>query len=143
RQRFAGEPEHVINYLFFLAEQVRDLMADFGFRRLDEMIGRSDLLEMLPSVEHWKTRGLNFSALLYNPQVPGRIGRRSLVAQDHGLEDCLDHVIISRAESAMAGKGRVTVEMPVRNSDRAVGAMLSGVIARRFGAEGLADDSIH
>src|SRR6185437_3727978 len=91
RKKFQGKPENVINFFFYIAEEVRELMATLGFRTRDEMIGRVDRLEMREALEHWKARGLDFSAILYNPQVPKRVGRRCQIAQDHGLEHALDY----------------------------------------------------
>jgi glutamate synthase (NADPH) large chain len=143
RKKFAGKPEDVINYFFFIAEQVRAIMAQLGFRRFNEMIGRADMLEMRPAVEHWKARGLDFSELLYNPQVPSRVGRRCLIAQDHGLEAGLDHKLIEYAQPALEHRTPVERELPIRNVNRTVGAMLSGEIARRYGSQGLDPGTIH
>ena len=137
RAKFSGKPENVVNYFFFVAEQVREIMAKLGFRRMDEMIGRSDKLEMRPGVEHWKARGLDYSALLHHPQVPAAVGKRCLIAQDHGLEAALDFKMIDHAKPALDDKTPVEFVLPIRNVDRTVGAMLSGEIARKYGAEGL------
>jgi glutamate synthase domain-containing protein 3 len=137
RAKFAGKPENVINYFFFVAEQVREIMAKLGFRRMDEMIGRSDKLEMRPGVEHWKARGLDYSSLLHHPQVPASVGKRCMIAQDHGLEAALDFKMIDHAKPALEDKTPVEFVLPIRNVDRTVGAMLSGEIARKYGAEGL------
>ena len=142
RQKFEGTPENVINFFFFIAEEVRNLMAQLGFRKLDEMIGRVDMIEMRPAVEHWKARGLNFSSILHNPQVPGRIGRRCTMAQDHGLEDSLDNELMKQAKSALDFGEKVEFSAQVRNVHRAVGTMMSGRIARKYGSEGLPDDTI-
>ncbi len=142
RKKFQGQPEHVINFFFFVAEQVRELMAGMGFRKMDEMIGRVDLIEMQPPVEHWKARGLDFSSMLFNPQAPGRVGRRQLIAQDHGLEEALDYGLIEQARQAIESGKPVVLESAIRNTDRAVGTMLSGEIARKHGAEGLKEDTI-
>ncbi len=143
RKKFAGAPEHVINFFFFVAEEVRQLMAKMGFRTMNEMIGRVDKLEMKPAIEHWKARGLDFSSILYNPEVPGRIGRRCTISQDHGLQDALDHKLIDLAKDAIENGTPADFKMPIRNVHRTVGAMLSGEIARRHGSKGLPDDSIH
>jgi glutamate synthase domain-containing protein 2/glutamate synthase domain-containing protein 3 len=142
RMKFQGEPEHVINYFFFIAEQVRQWMAKLGFRRMDEMIGQVDRIEMRPAVEHWKARGLDFSQVLSNPQVPGRVGRRCLHTQDHGLEQALDAKIIEHARPAIDRREAVEFKMPIRNVDRTVGAMLSGDIARKHGSAGLPANTI-
>ncbi|MBV8829021.1 MAG: glutamate synthase large subunit [Acidobacteriaceae bacterium] len=142
RKKFAGTPENVINFFFFIAEQVREWMSELGFRTMDEMIGRVDMIEMQAAVEHWKASGLDFSSMLNYPQVPGRVGRRCLIPQDHGLEDALDHRILSRARNAIETEEPVEIGLSVRNVHRAVGAMLSGEVARRRGSRGLPDDTI-
>ncbi|HET9698864.1 MAG TPA: glutamate synthase large subunit, partial [Terriglobales bacterium] len=142
RQRFQGEPEHVINFFFYLAEQVREYMAQMGFRRFDEMIGRVDMLEARPAAEHWKAAGLDFSAILYAPPMPQRVGRRCTKAQEHGLEQALDHQLIQSCRAAIDGGVPVALSLPIRNVHRSVGTMLSGEVARRHGASGLADDTI-
>jgi glutamate synthase domain-containing protein 2/glutamate synthase domain-containing protein 1/glutamate synthase domain-containing protein 3 len=143
RQKFQGQPEHVIKYFFFVAEHVRELMAQMGFRTMDEMIGRSDMLEARPAVEHWKARGLDFSAILYRPEMPQRVGRRCVQAQDHGLHQALDHQLIAIAQPALEQKSLVKQELEIRNVHRTVGTMLSGEVARRYGSAGLPDDTIH
>src|SRR5713101_7062117 len=130
RKHFQGQPEHVVNFFFFLAEQVRQYMADLGFRRMDEMIGRVDMLDVQPAVNHWKGRGLDLSAILYDPPVPARVARRCVQAQDHGLEQALETL------------APVEIKLPVRNIHRSVGTMLSGEIARCYGSAGLPDDTI-
>ncbi len=142
RAKFAGAPEHVINYFFFVAEQVRQWMARMGFRKMDEMIGRVDKLEMRNAGDHWKARGLDFSQILYNPQVPARVGRRSMIAQDHAIDKVLDRELIEIARPALEGLGTVKRALPIRNVHRSTGAMLSGEVARRFGSKGLDPDSI-
>ncbi len=142
RKKFAGTPERVINFFFFIAEQVREWMASLGFRTMNEMIGRVDMIEMRGAPEHWKARGLDFSSILYNPQVPARVGRRSMIAQDHGLNEALDHSLKEQAKEAIENGTPVEFHMPIRNVHRAVGAMLSGEIARRHGSQGLPEDTI-
>ena len=142
RKKFEGQPEHVINFFFYVAEEVRSWMAKLGFRTLDEMIGRVDMLETQAAIDHWKARGLDFSAILYNPQVPGRVGRRCTISQDHGLQEALDNTLIERTKSSVEASERTELEMPIRNVHRTVGAMLSGDIARRYGAKGLPEDTI-
>jgi glutamate synthase domain-containing protein 3 len=142
RAKFSGAPEHVINFFFFIAEEVREIMARLGFSNMDEMIGRVDMLEMRQAVEHWKARGLDFSAILYNPVVPGRIGRRKLIAQDHGLHQAIDYTLIELATEALEQGTQIDIRLPIRNVHRTVGAMLSGKIARRYGSAGLPDDTI-
>jgi glutamate synthase domain-containing protein 3 len=142
RKQFKGQPEHVIQYFFFVAEQVRELMASMGFRTVEEMIGRVDMLEMKPAVEHWKARGLDYSAILYKPEVPARVARRCVQKQDHGLQQAIDHELIAASQDALEKRTPVQIEMPIRNVHRTVGAMLSGEVARRYGSEGLPDDTI-
>jgi glutamate synthase domain-containing protein 2/glutamate synthase domain-containing protein 1/glutamate synthase domain-containing protein 3 len=143
RRKFAGQPEHVINFFFFVAEQLREIMARLGIRRMEEMIGRADKLEMRPGVEHWKARGLDYSELLFHPQAPSRVGRRCMMAQDHGLEQALDAKLIDHAKPALEGGEPVEIVLPIRNVHRTVGAMLSGEIARKYGAAGLEPGTIH
>jgi glutamate synthase domain-containing protein 2/glutamate synthase domain-containing protein 1/glutamate synthase domain-containing protein 3 len=142
RAKFQGTPENVINYFFFVAEELRRIMADMGFRTVDEMVGRVDRLEMKAAIEHWKARGLDLSSILYNPQVPGRVGRRCTIAQDHGLHQALDYKLIDHAKDALENRSPVEFKLPIRNVHRTVGAMLSGEIARRYGSAGLPDDTI-
>jgi glutamate synthase domain-containing protein 3 len=142
RKQFQGQPEHVINFFFFLADQVRQYMAELGFRSFDEMVGRVDMLDVAPAVDHWKARGLDLSAILYAPPVPSRVARRCVQAQDHGLEDALDYKLLKAARVAIDTLTPVEISLPVRNVHRTVGTMLSGEIARTYGSEGLPDDTI-
>ena len=142
RAKFAGQPEHVINFFFFIAEQVRRHMARMGFRTFDEMVGRVDMLEARKALEHWKAQGIDLSMLLYNPPTPGRIARRCVQPQDHGLEQALDYKLIDHAHDALEHGTPIEIRLPIRNVHRTVGAMLSGEIARRYGSAGLPDDTI-
>jgi glutamate synthase domain-containing protein 2/glutamate synthase domain-containing protein 3 len=142
RKKFQGTPENVINFFFYIAEEVRQWMSKLGFRNMDEMVGRVDKIEMRPAVDHWKARGLDFSSILYNPVVPRKVGRRCTIAQDHGLEQALDYKLIDHAKEALEQGTHVEFKMPIRNVHRTVGAMLSGEIARRYGSEGLPDNTI-
>jgi glutamate synthase domain-containing protein 2/glutamate synthase domain-containing protein 1/glutamate synthase domain-containing protein 3 len=142
RAKFQGTPENVINFFFFIAEEVRQWMSKLGFRTMDEMIGRVDRIEMRHALDHWKARGLDFSSILYNPQVPRRVGRRCTMAQDHGLAEALDYKLIDHAKDALEQGAPVDFQLPIRNVHRTVGAMLSGEIARRYGSAGLPDDTI-
>jgi glutamate synthase domain-containing protein 3 len=142
RKRFQGQPEHVVNFFFFLAEQVRKYMADLGFRRMDEMVGRVDMLDVQPAVDHWKARGLDLSAILHDPSMPSRVARHCVQAQDHGLEQALDHQLLAESQAALEALVPVEIKLPVRNVHRSVGTMLSGAIARRHGSAGLPDDTI-
>ncbi|HLT25545.1 MAG TPA: glutamate synthase-related protein, partial [Zeimonas sp.] len=143
RRRFAGKPEHVVNYFFFVAEEVREIMAQLGVRRFEELIGRTDLLDMRKGIAHWKARGLDFSRVFHQPAVPPETPRRQVEAQDHGLERALDHKLLELARPALERGEKVSFILPVRNVHRAVGTMLSGELARRHGHEGLPDDTIH
>jgi glutamate synthase (ferredoxin) len=142
RKRFQGQPEHVINFFFFLAEQVRQYMAEMGFRTVDEMVGRVDMLDAKEAVDHWKAKGLDFSAILYNPPVPSRVVRRCVHSQDHGLDQALDHRILGQVSAALETLTPIEVKFPVRNIHRTVGTMLSGEVARRYGSAGLPVDTI-
>ncbi|MGI8988006.1 MAG: glutamate synthase large subunit [Bryobacteraceae bacterium] len=142
RAKFTGEPEHVVNFFFFVAEQVRRIMAQLGFRTMDEMVGRVDMLETRVAAEHWKARGLDFSSILLNPTLPGRVARRCVQSQDHGLDQALDYKLIDHAREAIENRTPVEFKLPIRNVHRTVGAMLSGEIARRYGSAGLPDDTI-
>jgi glutamate synthase domain-containing protein 3 len=142
RKKFNGTPENVINYFFFIAEEIRELMAQMGFRKFDQMIGRVDMIEMADAIDHWKARGLDFSSILYRPPVPSRVGMRKLIAQDHGIDQALDYKLIDHASDALENKTPVEFKLPIRNIHRTVGAMLSGEIAKRYGSAGLPDDTI-
>ncbi|MGA3327105.1 MAG: glutamate synthase large subunit [Terriglobia bacterium] len=142
RKKFQGQPEHVINFLFYIAEDLRQTMAQLGFRRLDDMVGRVDCLTQRRDVDHWKASGLDLSAMLYNPHVPTRVGRHCTIKQEHGLEQSLDYQLIGHSREALERGKKVSISLPIRNTHRTVGAMLSGEIARRYGGEGLPDDTI-
>jgi glutamate synthase (NADPH) large chain len=142
RKKFQGKPEHVINFFFFIAEELRKIMAELGFRKLDEMVGRVDCLVQRKDITHWKAVGIDLSAILYNPPVPHHVGRRCLQAQDHGLEAALDRHLIKQCQQALENRVPVSLSLPISNVHRTVGAMLSGEIARRYGSAGLPDDTI-
>ena len=143
RARFQGQPENVINFFFFLAEQIREHMAKLGFRTVDEMVGRVDRIDAAVAAEHWKAKGIDLAEILYVPTVPSRVARRKVQAQDHGLEQVLDHALISKAKPALEEKTPVTGSFTIRNVHRTVGGMLGGEIARRYGSAGLPDETIH
>ncbi|HVF65032.1 MAG TPA: glutamate synthase-related protein [Casimicrobiaceae bacterium] len=143
RRKFTGQPEHVVNYFFFVAEEVRRIMAQLGFARFEEMIGRSDLLDMRTGIDHWKAKGLDFSKVFYQPPMPAEVARFHCETQDHGLARALDHPIIEACAPALDKRQPVRLNYKIRNAHRSVGAMLSGEVARRYGHEGLADDTIH
>ena len=142
RKHFAGQPEALINHFFHMAEHLREIMAQLGFRTVNEMVGRMDMLDARKAIDHWKAEGLDFSGLLMRPEVSDQVATYCCQAQDHGLDMALDHQLIELAESALHANGPVDVDLPVRNSNRAVGAMLSGEVAKRYGEEGLPPDSI-
>jgi glutamate synthase (NADPH/NADH) large chain len=143
RRKFEGKPEHVVNYFFFVAEEVRELMAQLGMRRLSELIGRTELLDMKKGIEHWKARGLDFSRVFYMPKMPAEVARQHCEKQTHGLEKALDNRLIELAAPALERGEKVTIDTPIRNINRTVGTMLSWRIAQRYGHEGLPDDTIH
>ena len=142
RAKFKGKPEHVINYFFFVAEEVRELMAAMGFRTFDEMIGQSDFLDKQRVIRHWKARGLDFSKLFYKPEVPLGVAICHSERQEHGLANVLDKKLIELAKPALERRRPVRHEVPITNRDRATGAMLSGEVAKRFGHAGLPEDTI-
>ena len=143
RRRFQGKPEHVVNYFFFIAEEVRSIMAQLGVRRFDELVGRADLLDMRAGIQHWKAQGLDFSRVFHRPALGEDVAVRQVEEQDHGLHKALDHQLIERARPALERGEKVQFIHNVRNVNRTVGAMLSGEVARRYGHEGLPDDTIH
>jgi glutamate synthase domain-containing protein 2/glutamate synthase domain-containing protein 1/glutamate synthase domain-containing protein 3 len=142
RRKFDGRPEHVVNYFFFVVEELRELMARLGMRKLDDLIGRTDLLDTRKGIEHWKAKGLDFSRVFAAPRVPAEVARRHCETQDHGLEKALDKRLIELSAAALERGERVSIEMPIRNINRTVGTMLSYEIAKRHGHEGLPDDTI-
>ena len=143
RRKFEGQPEHVVNYFFFVAEELRRIMAQLGFRKLEDMIGRSDLLDMRRGLEHWKAKGLDFARIFYQPPMPAEVARHQCEVQDHGLKRALDHELIAASAPALDKRSPVRLNYKIRNAHRSVGAMLSGEIARRYGHEGLPEDTIH
>ncbi len=142
RKRFTGRPEHVVNFLFFVAEDVRQCMARLGFRTFQEMIGRSDTLRVAKAVDHWKAAGLDLSPLLWRPDVESGVATRKTQPQDHGLDRVLDRQLVRWCEPAIERRETVTLDVPIRNTDRATGTLLSGCLARKYGEEGLRPDTI-
>ncbi|HEY0300788.1 MAG TPA: glutamate synthase large subunit [Rhizomicrobium sp.] len=142
RRRFTGQPEHVINYFFFVAEELREIMARLGLRSVAEMTGRVDKLDVVGAVSHWKAKGVDLSKLLYQPVPKAGVAIRNVEKQNHNLETALDHQLIAAARPAIESGQGVALEFPIRNVDRAVGAMLSGQVARRHGHAGLPEDTI-
>ena len=143
RARFSGQPEYVVNYFFFVAEEVRELMAQLGVRTFDELIGRADLLDMKKGIAHWKAQGLDYSRIFYLPNVPAEVPRLHRETQDHGLDKALDKQLVVLAKPALEKGEKVNIDLPVRNINRTVGAMLSGEVAKRYGHAGLPNDTIH
>ncbi len=142
RKRFTGTPEHVINYFFFVAEELRVIMANLGFRTVAEMTGRVDRLNMSKAVSHWKARGIDLSRILYSVTPKPGVAIHHAEKQNHGLESALDHDLIAAAQPSIENGQPVALERTVRNVDRTVGAMLSGEVARRHGHAGLPEDTI-
>ena len=142
RKRFTGQPEHVVNFFFFVAEELRGIMASLGFRTVDEMIGHSEKLDMNRAINHWKASKIDFSKILHKPDVGPGVAQYNCEFQDHGLDRALDHVLIEQAKPALEERKPVRIETLVRNTNRTVGAMLSGEVARRYGHSGLPEDTI-
>ena len=143
RKRFTGKPEFVENFFRFIAEEVREYMAKLGFRTMDEMIGRIERLDVMPALDHWKARGLDYSAILHRPEVGPEVAIRKVRRQDHGLHKSLDGtVLIPACLPALERRERVSVRLPIRNVHRTVGTLLGYEVTSRHGAEGLPDDTI-
>ena len=143
RAKFSGKPEYVVNFFFYVAEEVREIMAQLGIRSFDELVGRVDLLDTKKGVEHWKAKGLDFRKIFAQPEHAMSNERRQVSTQDHNLGNALDNELISKAALAIESGKKVSFIHPVRNVNRTVGAMLSGEVAKRYGHEGLPDDTIH
>jgi glutamate synthase (NADPH) large chain len=142
RKNFSGKAEFIVNFFRFVAEEVREYMAALGFRTVDEMVGRIDCLNVRPAVNHWKARGLDFSAILHEPEVPQGGARRRTRSQEHGLDQALDNLLIARCTAALEHRTPVSLSLPIANSNRTVGTMLGYEVTRRYRAEGLPDDTI-
>ncbi len=142
RKKFEGKPEHVVNFMMFIAEEVREIMAELGFRAVDEMVGRVDRLEARDAINHWKARGVDLSQLLHKPDVPPHVPIRCVQPQDHGVEKALDNRLIELARPALERKQPVEIDLPIRNVNRTVCTMLSAEISRRWGMEGLPPETI-
>ncbi len=143
RKRFKGQPEHVINYFFFVAEEVREIMAGLGFRTFNEMVGQMQLLDQRKLVEHWKAKGLDFSKLFMKPLAGKNTPIYKCEAQDHKIKDVLDRKLIAEAQATLDRGAPVRLQVKINNTNRAAGAMLSGEVAKRYGHAGLPDGSIH
>ncbi|MDO8288434.1 MAG: glutamate synthase large subunit [Parvibaculum sp.] len=143
RKRFVGQPEHVINYFFFVAEEVRELMAAMGYRTINEMIGQIHMLDKSKVIKHWKTQGLDFSKMFHKMDVPADVAVFKSEEQNHNIENVLDRKLITLAKDALEKKTPVQIEVSIGNTDRSVGAMLSGKVAKAYGHAGLPEDTIH
>ena len=143
RAKFSGKPEYVVNYFFFVAEELRQIMAQLGVRSYDELIGRVDLLDKSSAVTHWKAKGLDFSKIFFRPEVAADAAIRHVDVQDHGLDKALDNKLIAQAKSAIESGEKVSFISPIKNRNRTVGSMLSGMVAKKYGHAGLPDDTIH
>jgi glutamate synthase (ferredoxin) len=143
RERFKGSPDHVVNFMKFVAEQTREIMAELGFKTIDEMVGRVDRLEVKSAIDHWKAKGLDFSAILYQPEVGEDVGRYCTDAQDHGLDKALDITdLLKLCEPAVKEGKPVTATLPIKNTNRVVGTIVGSEISKRYGADGLPEDTI-
>ena len=143
RAKFSGKPEYVVNYFFFVAEEVRQIMAQLGVRTYDELIGRVDLLDKSKAITHWKAKGLDFAKIFHQPETTAHADIRHVDVQDHGLEKALDNKLIAQAKIALETGEKVSFISPIKNLNRTVGAMLSGEVAKKYGHAGLPDDTIH
>jgi glutamate synthase domain-containing protein 2/glutamate synthase domain-containing protein 3 len=142
REKFSGAPEFVENFFHFIAQEVRELMAQLGFRTMDEMIGRADCLDVERAVTHWKAKGIDLGPLLHQPDLPASVARRKVIAQDHGLEVALDNDLIRAAAPALDHRTPVELTAFIRNADRTVGTMLGYEVTKRYGGPGLPNDTI-
>jgi glutamate synthase (NADPH/NADH) large chain/glutamate synthase (ferredoxin) len=142
RKNFAGKPEDVINYFFLIADQLREIMSELGFRTVDDMVGRTDKLDVNKASLHWKAKGLDLSALLHIPEVSQDVAKHNVEKQNHNLDNVIDHQIISLTEESRANQTRITLEQPINNYNRSVGTMLSNRIALQYGDLGMKEDSI-
>jgi glutamate synthase (ferredoxin) len=143
RARFSGRPEDVINFMRFIAEELREIMAQLGFRTIEEMVGRVDCLEPRKAVDHWKAKGLDFSNILYQPDVGPEVGRYCQIPQDHGLEESLDlTVLLALCKPAIERGEKVVAQIPIRNVNRVVGTITGSEVTKKWGAQGLPEDTI-
>jgi glutamate synthase (NADPH/NADH) large chain len=142
RKNFKGKPDYIVNFLTFIAQEIREYMAKLGFRTMNEMIGRVDMLESKDAVTHWKAKGLDLSAILYKPDMPKRIKPYCVISQDHGLDQAMDYKLIQMADKAIANKTKIISNLEIKNVNRSVGIMLSGTIAKKYGSAGLPEDTI-
>jgi glutamate synthase (ferredoxin) len=142
REQFTGRADHVVNFFRFIAEEIREYMAQLGFRKFEDMIGRADLIDTKKAVDHWKAQGLDFSSILYRPEVGPEVAVRQVRTQDHGLERALDQQLLPLAAPALERGEPVVIEMPIRNVNRTVGTILGSEVTRKYANTGLPDDTI-
>jgi glutamate synthase (NADPH/NADH) large chain len=142
REKFSGQADHVVNFFTYIAEEVRELLAELGFKTLDEAIGRSEFLDMVPAVTHWKASGLDLSSILYQPELPEGASLRQTVTQDHGLDRALDNELIEICKPAIESGEPVRAQIAVRNVNRTVGTMLGSEVTRKWGGKGLPEGTI-
>jgi glutamate synthase (ferredoxin) len=142
RKNFKGKPEHVINYMYFIAEELRGIMAELGFRTIDEMVGQSQKINMKKALDHYKAQGIDLSNILYKPKVPSSVKERNTKEQNHGLENVLDFDILRQAHPALYRKEIQHLEFNIKNTNRTVGAILSNEISKIHGADGLPKDTL-
>jgi glutamate synthase (ferredoxin) len=143
RKRFSGDPAHVVTFMKFIAQEVRELMAMLGYRTVDEMVGRSERIEMRRAVDHWKARNLDFSRILFKPTVPKHYGRTCYIPQDHGIDEALDATtLLELCRPALESRRPVQAVLPIRNTNRVVGTMVGSELTRRHGPDGLPEDTI-
>ncbi|MCB9799439.1 MAG: glutamate synthase large subunit [Candidatus Omnitrophica bacterium] len=144
RAKFTGDPAHVVNFMRFVAMEIRELMAELGFRSINEMIGRTDRLDSLKAIDHWKAKGLDLSRILYQPTVDPSVGRYCQISQDHGLDKALDNqVLLDMCKPAIERKEKVKASLAIKNTNRVVGTILGSEISKRYGESGLPDDTVH
>jgi glutamate synthase (NADPH/NADH) large chain len=143
RKRFTGKPEHVVNYFFFVAEEIRQIMAQMGYRKFDEMIGQMDRLCMRKAIDHWKAQGLDYSRLLQKPEAASAEDIYNTSSQEHALEDAIDQQLIRQAEPALSSGDCINIDIDIHNYNRSFGTMLSGRLAKKYGMAGLPEDCIH
>ncbi len=144
RKKFTGDPQHAVNFMRFIAEEVREVMAELGFRTINDMVGRVDRLDPKTAVDHWKAKGLDFSAILYQPEAGPEIGRYQQILQDHGLDKALDNTkLLKICEPALSRGEKIRAELPIQNVNRVVGTILGSELTRKYGAEGLPEDTIY
>jgi glutamate synthase (ferredoxin) len=143
RKKFTGDPQHVVHFMKYIAQEVREIMAQLGFRTITEMVGRADLLEMRQALAHYKARGLDYSRILYTPDLGPEVGRFAQIPQDHGLEDSLDvKTLLGLSQPAIEKGEKVSADLPIQNVNRVVGTILGSEVSRKFGPKGLPEDTI-